>query len=248
MKILLNSILLLLILLTTVSPVHGERLQLSTLNWEPYIGDKLTEQGYVARLVREAFSESGYTPQFSFFPWARVVYMANRAEYAGFFPEYYSETRAEKFLFSDPFPAGPLVFFKKKGFAIQYDSLEDLKPYKIGVVRGYVNSEEFDKSDHLEKIEGVNDLTNFRKLLSGWLDLVVADQYVGQYILKTYLTDRKDEVEVLYPVLEEKQLYLCLSKDYPNAAEIMDRFNQGLKRMQDSGRLRRVTEGVLLEE
>lgn len=221
-------------------------LKLATLDWEPYIGEKLPGQGYVAQLVELAFANSEYDVELSFFPWARTVHMADEGGYAGYLPEYYSEEVAEDFFFSDPFPGGELTFFKRKSDTISYSTLRDLQPYTIGVVRGYVNTAEFDEATYLKKKEANDDLQNLRKLLGNRIDLIVADKYVALYLLRTYLSESMEDVDYIAPPLDQKQLYLCISKKYPNAQNILASFNDGLKISRQNGSLLRLIEKSLL--
>jgi len=209
----------------------------ATLDWEPYIGEKLPDQGYVASLVKEAYKVSGYTVKMEFMPWARVVAMATDGKYDGYLPEYYAESLKDNFLVSEPFPGGPLGFFKRTSDTIKYQTLEDLKPYKIGVVRGYVNTEEFDKADFLKKETANDDITNLRKLVGNRLELIVGDKFVGTYLMKQDMPDKAGEVEFISPVLEEKSLYLCISKKIPDAEAKIKAFNDGLKAIKDNGTL-----------
>lgn len=215
----------------------GTTVTLATLDWEPYIGEKMPNQGYVASLVREAYKASGYTVEMKFMPWARVVAMTKEGRFDGYLPEYYAESLKTDFLVSEPFPGGPLGFFKRKADAINFKTLEDLKPYKVGVVRDYVNTEEFDKAAFLQKDLANNDITNLRKLLGKRIDLVVADKFVGTYLLKQDMPDKAGEVEFMTPVLEEKSLYLCISKKIPDAEAKIKAFNDGLKVIKENGTL-----------
>lgn len=209
--------------------------KLASLEWEPYIGTKLKDQGYAAILTREAFKASGYSVEISFMPWARVVAMAREGKYDGYLPEYSAESLKNDFLVSDPFPGGPLVLFKRKSDSITYTSLADLKPYKIGVVRDYVNTEEFDKALFLQKELANNDTTNLRKLMGKRIDLVVMDKFVGIYLMKQDFPDHVEEIDILSQVLEEKSLHLCISKKSPDAETKMKAFNDGLKIIKDNG-------------
>lgn len=237
-----NLFLLVLILCTGLCACpdlsrSANTVNLATLDWEPYIGEKLKDQGYVATLVREAYRVSGYTSDLKFMPWARVVAMAREGKFDGYLPEYYSETLKKDFLVSEPFPGGPLGFFKRKGENISFKTLEDLKDYTIGVVRGYVNTEAFDKASFLQKDVANNDLTNLKKLIGKRIDLAIADKFVGLYLLKQEMPDKAGEVEFILPPLEEKNLYLCIAKKAPDAEAKLKAFNEGLKIIRDNGTL-----------
>ncbi|MDY0162608.1 ABC transporter substrate-binding protein [Desulfobotulus sp.] len=219
----------------------GEALKGATLNWEPYIGVNMPREGYVAEVVREALSAGGgYTLDIQYMPWARVVAMTKAGQFDLYFPEYYAEELKKDFLISDAFPGGPLVFFRKKGSQISYTKLQDLRSYKIGVVRGYVNTPEFDAATYLTKEEVTEDLHNFLKLLAGRIDLVVADQYVGLHLLRTQLPDRSQEVEILSPPLGNNDLYVCFPKKIQDAEKKLKAFNRGLKMLKESGRIQEI--------
>ena len=104
--------------------------------------------------------------------------MAVNGEVDGYFPEYYAEDLKEHSLLPDPFEGGPVGFFKRTGSPIIYSTLEELKDCKIGVLRGYVNEENFDAADYLKKEEVKDDLTNIKKLLAERIDLFVGDKFI----------------------------------------------------------------------
>lgn len=220
----------------------GEPLKIASLEWEPYIGPKMEGGGYVAEIMNEAFKKSGKAIQIDYLPWARAVKMAKDGEYAGYMPEYYSEDLKKDFILSAPFPGGPLGLFKKKTKNIQFKKIDDLKPYSIGVVRGYVNTAEFDAAAYLKKEEAKDDLTNFRKLSVDRIDLVVCDKYVGEHILKAELGAAAAEIEFMEPPLENKDLYLCISKALPDGQKIIDDFNSVIKQMTDDGSIKKIME------
>ncbi|MBM9512810.1 substrate-binding periplasmic protein [Desulfogranum marinum] len=216
-------------------------LKLTTLEWAPYVYNH-SDQGYVAQLVKMAFANSNYEVKLSFFPWARALRVASNGTFAGYFPEYYSEQRSEEFYFSESFPAAPLVLFKRKKDVIEYSNLRDLEPYTIAVVTGYVNTEEFDKATYLKKEKTTSDLQNFKMLMAGRVDLVVADKYVGYYLVKNYLPESLQFIDVIDPPLDRKKLYLCVSKKHPDAVMILQAFNNGLYNMRNNGFLENLTQ------
>ena len=211
--------------------------KLNTLDWEPYIGQKLPEQGFVATIVKEAYSSSGYTVDLAYMPWVRAKNMAKEGKSDGCMPEYYLEEDKADFFISDPFPGGPLGFFKRKADAFTFNKLDDLKSLKIGVVRGYVNTEEFDKANYLKKEEANDDITNLRKLVGGRLDLIVIDKFVGLSLMQQEMPDKIGDIEFINPALEEKTLHVLISKKVDQAEAKIKAFNDGLKILKDSGRL-----------
>lgn len=233
-----TSVLTLLLLGTLLWPTFaaaGSKVVLGTLNWEPYIGETLPSQGWVAEVAKEAFNRSGYTLEIRFRPWARLLMEAEKGKYDGYFPEYFAEKLKQHFLLCDPFKGGPLGFFKLKGKQITFNTLQDLKPFRIGIVRGYVNTAEFDAATFLQKDESVDDLENLKKLLAGRIDLMVVDKYTGMSILKKNMPEKLDQVEFLSPPLEAKELYVCISKKTADSTAKLEAFNKGLQSMLADG-------------
>ena len=229
-----------LMLFVFSSAYAGDRVVLATLDWEPYVGQKMKNQGYVAEVVKEAFKRSGTDVVLQFHQWSRVVGLAKAGKVDGYFPEYISEEVKQYAAFSAPMPGGPLGFFKQTGQDISYAALEDLAGKKIGVVKGYVNTREFDQADFLTKDPAKDDLTNFKKLLAGRLDLLVADKFVGKHLVKTHMPDKAGQVEFMAKPLAELDLYLCISNKAGGQSDKVKAFNKGLEEMTADGTLDKI--------
>ncbi len=213
---------------------------LTTLDWEPYIGQSMPGQGYIAEVVKEAFTRVGYKVNIKFLPWARAVNEAETGSADGLFPEYMGDERKALFLYSEAMPGGPLGFYKKKSSAISYKTLNDLKPYKIGVVRDYINTAEFDAAKYLKKDEADSDEINIKKLINGRVDLVVIDRLVGDYLITQKFPENKAQLEFVNPPLELKPLYIVFSKKAPNYQTKLEDFNKGLKEITKDGTLKKI--------
>lgn len=222
-----------------ISYAQAEAIKLTSLDWPPYSGKTLTDQGTSAKSVKEVFAAAGYEASFEFRPWNRAVSegLKNPA-FVGYFPEYYSEgLDAEKSadgacLFSDSFGTSPVGFVQSKNNPITWNTHDDLKNFKIGVVSGYVNEAQFDKmvSDGDLKVEEVSkDLLNIRKVAQGRLSAGVIDSNVLKYLLDTdkNMAISKDSVEMNEKLLTEHGLHIC----FPNTEtgkKVRDSFNKAL--------------------
>ena len=222
-------------------PVH-----LTSLEWEPYIGSKLPDQGYVAALIRAAFAEQGMTVEIEIYPWARALHLARTGAADGLTPEYFNTSREKEFEFSAPFPGGPIVLYKRRGDAIAFSTdpvknqdaaLRALKAKRFGVVRGYLNTPAFDAASYLIKDEGNDDATNLRKLVYGRIDLAVIDRRVAEYLIRTQYPDYANKIEPMTPALADIPLYIAFSRKSPRRAEALAAFNKGLAALRADGRL-----------
>lgn len=228
------------VLLALCAPLQARQVVLATTAWEPYIGPDLPGQGYVAEVAREALARSGHSLRLVFLPWARAVHMARHCQVDGYLPEYDSRDLRRTFLFSAPFPGGPIGFFKRRDHAIRWRDLDSLKPYCIGVVRGYVNTPEFDARTDLRKQYVNNDETNLRMLLAGRIDLMLADEHVGHVLARKISPEAAAGIEFLLPPLEDKDLFVCFPAHRPASGELLEAFNHGLEKLKRDGTLTRL--------
>lgn len=198
-------------------PLKADVLNLTSLEWPPYTGQAVEQQGASVAIVRAAVEAMGHELNVEFFPWERTVHLAKtRPDIAGYFPEYYFET--DELLFSQPIGSGPLGFVENVNKPISWKSLTDLKELDIGVVRGYTNTTELDRMIANQEVNAfavTNDSQNILKVAGQRIPLAVIDSHVLQYLLEhdPYLTTARKKVKMNNKLLEEKQLFIAFSND-----------------------------------
>lgn len=210
---------------------------LSSLEWPPYVGKNLPENGKSAKIVREAFAVMGYDLKITFVPWKRAMRMAESyTGVVGYFPEYYSAERAEKYIFSKPYSCSTVGLLMRKKDYIHWDSVEDLAGLKIGFVAGYVNTKELDAA----VVNGVvtadyapYDESNIIKVALGRVDAAVVDPNVYNYILESSSVMLKYNESM---IMHEKKfgvnnLYVAFNGSAKGRKCALI-FNEGLKKIQ----------------
>ena len=237
-----RPVLLLMVLLLWPYPglCADRSVRLATLEWEPYIGRHLEGFGFGAEILREAFHRAGYEATFSFMPWVRALKETELGRYDAVCFAYHSKERVGKYLFSAPYAESTLGFCTLRGSGVTVRGLKDLTPYRIGVVRGFVNTPEFDALETLRKEEVKNEWMNLKKLLNGRVDLIVIDRFVMRHVLKTRFPDRIDGVTFLEPPLEVHSLYLMFSKQRELSAAKLRAFNRAIETMRQDGTMERI--------
>lgn len=249
MKRLIIIVLFLLMPVLSSAGMAQENVKFATLEWEPYIGPKMRDNGYVADIVSEAFKRVNYKSTITFFPWARALKMSESGDFDGVFPEYYSESRKEKFVFSNPIPGGPVGLYKRRDNAAVYlinpqinqtRALRSLQDYKFGIVRGYINTVEFDNAVFLKKEEATSDEINLKKLYNHRIQYIFIDKYVAEHLIKHKFPSYETELEFMLPALEIRLLYIAFSKQAKNYQEKLKAFNSGLQQITEDGTLTRI--------
>lgn len=224
-------------------------IRLATSEREPYIGPNLPNNGYVYELVTEAFNRVGYDVDISFYPWARAVRNVEKGQQDGLLPVYYDESLAEEMVFSDPFPGGVIGLLKKKTTNVNYaiepedsqtDALRRLQDFAFGVVRGSVNTPEFDAANFLHKDFVTTDLQNLLKLFKGRIDVVVIDKYTAADLMVNKLPHLIGQLEFMNPPLSEKSFHVAFSKNSPGYQQRLADFNRGLQMVRDDHTLENI--------
>ena len=204
---------------------------LGSLEYPPYTGAHLKNEGFVTEVVREAYKRVGYKVNIKYYPWARTIAMAKEGKNDGIVNIWERVERMSWILFSDPMPGSELVFYKRKGRKIPFDGKNylALKPYEIGTGRGYANPEEFEAVKDQLKIQLVTkDKQNLRKLVSGRIDLLIIDKFVSNYILVNQLPEFIQDLDYIDIPLSIEPSRLGISKKPPDANRKLVDFNKGL--------------------
>jgi polar amino acid transport system substrate-binding protein len=229
------GILVILLLTTSFAFAQETRIRFTTLKWEPYYGPSLMNGGYFTDIVREAFKRVGYPISVKYVPWKRALYEGKQLYTDSLLGIYYSEERTEWLYYSEPVSEAENCFFAKKGRNITWNTLEDLKQYRIGIEQGYSYSEEFDEAKFLQK-EPVRKIElNVKKLLEGRVDLVLASKKRFLYWLNNNNPQARELIEVVPHPLSSNRLYIAFPKKAAKSEEYLKAFNEGLQMIKADG-------------
>lgn len=214
--------------------VQAETVQLTSLEWPPYTGSELPQQGASMAVVDAAFDAMGHDLEVRFLPWQRAVDQARESDaIAGYFPEYYAESLEEDFIFSDSIGTGPLGLVERTDNPIEWSSLEDLTDHTIGTVSGYVNTAEFDamaESGDINVQPVTGDATNLRKVAGGRIPLAVIDSNVFDYLVSDELSHLEGKLQMNNKLLEQKELYIAFARN-DQGERLAGIFNKGLEKI-----------------
>lgn len=228
----------LLAALTLCTSAAADTLNLATLEWPPYTGSQLPLQGASSAVVAAALKAEGASQlQLEFMPWARALGEGTvLPRFGGYFPAYESEDRNRQSLRSARMGESRIGLAWRRGELLAWQNLDELAPHAIGVVRGYVNPQDFDQRVVAGKIKidtAVSDEANLRKLASGRVRAVVIDQAVFHALVgsKGTLAPLREQLEFdPHHVLEEKPLYVYFQRN-AEGQRWLERFNRGLARI-----------------
>ncbi|MBI3898941.1 MAG: transporter substrate-binding domain-containing protein [Gammaproteobacteria bacterium] len=235
-----RAICLLLAASTLAAPtLAATSLQLVTSEFPPYTTASLPNQGVVSEIVAEACKRSGYALTVKILPWTQALESGKEATADGIVGIYHNKEREQWFVYSDPIVPNQIGFYKRVESPITYNALSDLKPYRIGTVRGYSNPKSFTDAN-LTIDEVPDDETNLRNLANKQFDLTLIDKGVAEYIINNKFPDLKPKLVWIEPPIEKLLLYVAISKKTPDYDKKLAGLNRGLREMVKDGTMRKI--------
>lgn len=218
-----------LVLLLCSFTAHSRTISMETVAWEPFYSDTLLNNGIINEIVDSAFQRSGHTTTIQFFSWRRAMQNVKIGNTDVLLGAYYTEERDQDYRFSRPIfdiDIG-LIALKELGI-VQYDSLNDLKRYTIGVGDNWSYGEEFDAATHLKKEPVISSTQNVRKLFRNRVDLIAMAIPVFKYEYNQIRRNKKNNVVILRPLLASQPIYIMVGRALPDGEKIIADFNRGL--------------------
>jgi polar amino acid transport system substrate-binding protein len=201
------------------------------------VTDPEKEGGFLVAITQRAFERAGYTVSISYMPWVRALQMVLNGDAEALLGAYHTPERAQRLLYTEPIGSAELVFFALKDSGIRYQSLEDLRPYRIGTISGARYTPEFDAADFLMK-EAVSDyVLNLRKLLAGRVHVMVEKRSVVEHALAARFASQASRVVALDKPLTSAQFFNAFSRAMPGHERKVADFNAGLKSIAADGTL-----------
>ncbi|EAR09215.1 extracellular solute-binding protein [Reinekea blandensis] len=222
----------LLFLLSALS--HAQtRINLTTYEFPPYIGQDLADSGAIYQVVRSVFADAGLDVEVSFFPAARAVNSVLSGGYAAVFPVIKDDGLSEDFWISDAIAAFRVGLLGKKH--LQDDTQPLTEGITIATVRGSIPEgikREYRPANFVYVVQNEQAL---QMLHSGRVDYVLIDQYnaadlmidkfpymIGEYVFPPQYTHNID-------------MHVAFSKAPGRSRLDVIQFNHSLKSLQDSG-------------
>jgi polar amino acid transport system substrate-binding protein len=236
---------------SAIMAAQAEEITLTLQDYPPYMGEHLPYKGLLTRLVVAAFAQKNISVKLESVPNKRAIDGVRQGLYPAGFGWAKNAEREKDLIYSDPVLALNMVFCQRKGAAIQWKKLEDLSAYKIGITAGNFYSEEFDqlvKTARLHTDPSNSDISNFKKLGVGYIDLMPIDIEVGPYIIAKHLNAaEQSKISCQTQAYWSAPLHVVFDRKNPNAQRWAKAFNAGLLQLSRSGQARKMLEATRRE-
>jgi polar amino acid transport system substrate-binding protein len=209
------------------------QIKLTSLDWPPYTGEKLTGQGEVTVLLRQVMADLGYQVQVDFLPWPLAVAKVRSGTegHQGYFPEY--PVTDPGYLMSAAIGYSELGLVERRDKPLLLTDFSQLSAIRFGVVQDYLNMAELDEmiaAGQLKPVITTSDINNVQKVISGQLQAAVIDKRVLNYLLlhEPSIQQSASLLQFSQSLRENRSLHLILKNTAQNA-EIIKKFNQKIR-------------------
>jgi polar amino acid transport system substrate-binding protein len=160
---------------------------------------------------------------------------------------YKTSRRLALYDYSQPIFEEKLIVYVHRDKAFRFTRVDDLNGKRIGVIRGWSYTEAFDEAirdGSIKVSESSSDEANFKMLVSGRLDAVIAIELAGQRIIQQL---QLRQVLALTPPLGINPTYLVFAKQAKQKA-LLQRFDRTLLEMRADGSLDRLVQQAIGSE
>ncbi len=229
-----------LLSLTFVTAIQAqENIIVTTGDWPPYISQDQKHNGVISHIITDIFADLGIQASMQFLPWSRAYNDTAK----GLFPVtavwMHKKEREIDFIYSDSVLTEQFVFFHLKERQFDWNSINDLKAFKIGGINASSYGPELDEALSQEKIiidRVIRPQQNFNKLIHNRIDLFPFEVNVGHSMLKKYFSADEQETITYHPKpYLNNSSFVLFPKSIKGSKALSLLFNKALKKFKSSG-------------
>lgn len=196
-----------------------------------------TAEGIAIDIAHVLFARLGLTAEIDVYPLKRTLMLLEQGRADGTMILIQTPERSEYLHFTDPVMTVRGLLWSvagREGGAVDFDKLEELRPYKAGVTQGYSYGHEFDEILATMDVEVANtDYQSYLMLLSRRTDIVPGNEIVAKGLFKKHPELRGKFVHSEQAFIKW-DLRIAISKKSPVAA-LVPEINAVLADMKREG-------------
>ncbi len=223
-------------------PVAAEQkvLKIATGELAPYATESRADRGIALSIVRRAFELAGYQVEYTFLPWSRTLAETKLGKWDG--TAYWGKKpeHEAQFFISDNVLTEQWVFVYRNELKFHWTSLQDLKPYRVGMIQDYTYTPEIWQAANAgefksEKLRDENAV--LRMMLMGRIDISPLEKNVACDNLLRNFSPKEAAQLSAHPKLmtESFTTHLMLPKRKLESNQRVREFNAGLQKLRASG-------------
>ena len=197
----------------------------------------IDNQGFDVDVILAAYNKTSTNIKVEFLPWKRASAIAAKGLSAGLITCAKTKHREPLFYFSDPISFNTVAIIVRADYqGPELTTLSAAKDLKFGGVLEYA-SNKYLEAENLPYKTYRNDKLLLRDLNAGVIDAIIAPKEATFYIAQQMGIANKLKS---YNFLEGRSYHICVSKQYPDAENLLKLFNKGLTELKQDGTYQRI--------
>ncbi len=229
----MKKLVLVLIALSLATAVEAkDPLLLSNDTWPPFILEG-NEQGTAEKLVCQALSLQGWPCKVEVKDWEIVLQEARIGSIDGIAAAWRNPDREQYLVFSEPYLSNRIIPVVHSRSDVTIARASDLAGLRVALVTDYAYGDTIEglKAD-FTVVKARNSLDALKAVSSGKADTALVDELVARDKLDTPVMENLTMINM---VLAFRDLHFAVSRQNPQAEEIIGDFQRGYKQMLADG-------------
>ena len=209
-------------------------------DWYPYTAYRDGKvQGMSVDIVKAAFAASDTEITLVPYPYSRCMQMTREGQLAACFNTAPNTLIESQFLHpEEPLFDAEIMLWAKRPTAHILDLPQQLAGRRVAMTSGYEYGPLLDDDQKVVKVSVRRDLSGFLMLLRGRVEFVAAYRDTAEALFREH-PDLQGQFEPVATVHRPK-LYLSLSRQHPDAARLLEHFDQGMRQIRRDGRYQQI--------
>ncbi len=167
------------------------KIQLAAFDYPPFYSEENGEiNGIAVELISELFGRMNIETELKMYPLKRALKYLKAGKADGLMILIKTSEREEYLHYTDPIITVRGLIWSaadRKGGAVNFNTLEDLRSYKIGVTLGYSYGQKFDNILKTMKVDiATRDYSNYSKLMKHRIEIFPGNEIVAKGLFKKY--------------------------------------------------------------
>lgn len=237
---------LLTISIISIIPAYGEKITLTAFDYPPYMDESLGKKGLFCELVSEAYKSVGYDVSFKFLPLMRSTHYVMKGEELA---QLGTKWNFPKETNTSTIESVPLFYYRVVGFylkdrfkSISFKTLNDLKAFRLGVIRGSSDAAilQGNPNLNLEEVSFMKQM--FNKVYTNRNDIGFTVELSGLTFISKFYPKEKNRWVMSEDAIQGILADVVFSKKYPNAKTYINAFKKGVQKIRKNGTYHKVFE------
>ena len=196
-------------------------------------------EGMSVDIIRAAFAASGTDIELRPYPYARCMELTRTGRLPACFNTSADKRVAEQYLLpQEPLFRGRIQLWARRDEAAPVSDLKQIAGSSVAVTLGYEYGPAFDNFTQLRRIEVRRDISGFRMLQRGRVDFTIAFRDTARALFRENPELAGHFAPVM--VVHRPQLFVSFSRRHPQAAELAEQFDRGMRAIHANGRYQQI--------